>query len=150
MRNLLSILAIVLCFTINAQTKVGIGVGVLEQSNRLGLGVASTISVHQDIVSNFGITALYNYSVVRDTDFQELSLRIYYREELGRLSLKPNAGIARQVSGHEYLTFGLDMLFSVSDRTQVVLGWQPTARGSFHDPDTGWSLATTTGILIKI
>jgi len=149
MKKLLFI-ALLMATTISAQTKIGLSTGVLEQSNKYGLGIANTVSVHQEVIDNFGITALYNYSVLRGPNFQEFSLRAYKRVELGRLSLEPNVGAAKQISGPEYVTFGLDLLVAASDKVEVILGWQPTARGSFHDPDTGWSLTTTIGILYKL
>ena len=150
MRNILSIIALALCFTINAQTKVGFGGGMLEQSNKFGLGIASTISVEQDVVGNFGLAATYNYSALRGNNFQQLYLAPYYEYHMGRLSLKPSIGAARQISGDILPAFGFDMLVKASDRTQIVLGWQPTIRGHFRDAQTGWSLITTMGVLVRL
>ena len=151
MRNLLSIIALALCFTINAQTRVGLGAGVLEESNKLGLGIASTISFQQGLIGTGGIEAQYTYAIRRDNDFQELSLALYHEIIFDHsLSIKPKAGASRQVSGNVYPTFGLDILARASDRTQIVLGWQPTPRGHFRDPTTGWSLVTTMGVLIRL
>lgn len=151
MKKLFSIIAIALCFTINAQTKISIGAGVLEQSNKLGLGVATTIGVSQNVIGDWGITTTYNYSFLKEDNFQQLYLAAFYEAKIdNKFSIIPSVGAARQISGYAYPAIALDLLARASDNIQLKLGWQPTMRGAYHDPATGWSLITTFSLVIEL
>lgn len=151
MKNIITTLLLMAITISSAQTKISFSSGVLEQSNKLGLGIASTISVEQDVVGNAGISLDYSYAVLRGKDFQQTTLTVYNEFTVDRtLGLKPSVGIARQISGNIYPTFSFDMLARASDRVQIVLGWNPTPRGGFRDINTGWSMMSTIGLIYKI
>jgi hypothetical protein len=148
MKKLFSIIAMTLCTTISAQeTTLNLSPGVLEQSNKLGLGIASTIGLNQDILGNTGVGVDYTYAALRGRNFQQSSANVYHKVNIAEgLTLRPNAGVAKQISGGLYPSFGLDIMVSVGDRAKVVLGWTPVIRGHFRDAETGWSMVTGMGV----
>ncbi|MGB3491892.1 MAG: hypothetical protein WBA57_04140 [Elainellaceae cyanobacterium] len=151
MKKILLIIALLTATTISAQTSLGFSTGVLEESNKLGLGIASTISLEQNIIGDGGVGVDYSYAFVRDNNFQQLSVVAFQEFIVDRtLSLKFSAGGARQVSGNIYPTASFDILVKASDKVKIVLGWNPTPRGQFRDPETGWSLITTMGLIYKL
>lgn len=153
MKKILTALAILFCFTIKAQTtSLTLTSGVLEESNKRGISVASVIGLNQEIQNGFGVGVEYTYAIMKRYDnFQQLQLNVFQVFDIDEtLGISFNAGAVRQVSGKIYPTFGGDILVYASDKVAIDLGWQPVVRGKFRDPNTGWSMATTIGVMLKL
>lgn len=147
----LFVIALLALTSLSAQTKVNLGAGLLEESNKNGAGVSVEAGVHQELIKNAGLSVIYTKGFPYRGKFQQLQLMAYYNIEADHsLNLKLNYGIARQINGNIYPTFGVDLLARCSEVSQIYLSFSPVGRGGFRDKQTGWSHTVTVGLLIKI
>lgn len=167
MKRLWIIAMLVLGINLSAQTDVSFGVGVLEQTRNLGIGLAVNVSVQQELVDNLGVGLIYTkgfmqtgnvilvdsgISLPKDgDDFQQLQLmlnyKIYTSDE--NLAIRPSIGAARQISGGIFPTFALDIMPFPKDKVHAFLSWSPVIRDGFYEGE-GWSHTVTINFGINI
>lgn len=132
-------------------TKVGGAIGLVEQSNTLGVGWAGSLTVQQEIYNGLGVGAVYTEGFPYEGEFHQLQLQGFYQINTTdeRLGVKVNVGVARQ-NAEYYPTFGLDILAMQDADIHPYLSWSPVVRGDFGDVNTGWSHTVQFGFLFKL
>lgn len=151
MKKLITIITLMFSTLVFSQTKIGLGLGLLEQSNKLGVGWAGGLTVQQEIYNGLGLGVVYIKALPHEGVFNQFQLQSFYQMNTTdeRLGVKINAGISRQNSEY-YPTFGLDILAMQNKNIHPYLSWSPVIRGAFGDINTGWSHTVQFGFLFKI
>lgn len=139
-------------YTANGQTSVSVGGGVFEQSNEMGIGLATSVGLQQGVLPNVGFNAVYTQVFLKEENLNQAQLQAYYEvlttDE--KLALRLNGGVATQFGNDAYPTFGIDILGMRDRDIHPYFSWSPVVRGAFRDKATGWSHTVQAGLIFKL
>jgi hypothetical protein len=84
--------------------------------------------------------------------FQQVQLMGLYQFHPGYedMGIRLNAGIARQISGPIYSTFGIDIHAFTDSLVHPYLSWSFVPRGDFGSGEPGWSHTVTLNIALRL
>ena len=154
----------------NGQTNLAFGGGLLEESRKLGIGVAVSATVSQDLYSNFGVSAIYTHGILETgyaklitqdgsilsqnapgTKFNQYQFMLYYKAvtEDEKLAVRFNGGLAIQTGEPLRKTLGVDIIAYPMAKVYPYLSWSPVLREKFY-AGQGWSHTVTINLAIKL